>query len=121
MRIPLYSLIATAIFVIAAVILLLFAPEGRETMFLSVFASTIPALVAAFAAERASRDIRNGVVEEKARAGATSALRDTGVTEVVESTQRGQSSIVAMQALAELLKQNTKATVANTEMGNQNG
>lgn len=115
-RVPLYALIATSIFVIAAVLLILFADPGNENVgiLLALFVTTLPSLVAAFASERASRDIRNGVVTEKAREGAELALDNKGVTEVAEITQRGQTSLIAMQALQRLLETNTAANVANT-------
>lgn len=122
-RVPLYALIATVVFVLSTVLLVIFAPpehQGVATL-LGLLVSTLPSLVAAFSAERASRDIRNGMVEEKARAGAVAALQETGVTDIVEVTQRGQSAIMTMQALARLLERNTAVTLANTEMGNDNG
>ena len=117
-RIPLYSLAALVVFVIAATLLLLFGdPENSSiNTFIGLVVATLPALVASFAAERASRDIRNGVVTEKAREGAEQALDNKGVTEVVELSQRGQSSVIAMQALSRLLEQNTAASEANTAM-----
>lgn len=108
MRIPLFSLIATVVFVLAAVVLLLFAEPGRETLFFAILASTLPTLVAAFSAERTNRDVRNGVITDKARQGAEQALDNKGVTEVVELTHRGQSSTLAIQALTRLLE--TEAT-----------
>jgi hypothetical protein len=116
---PLYALVASIVFVIAAVLLVLYAPPGRETVILGLIASTLPSLVAAFASERASRDIRNGVVEAKVREGTKTALKDTGVLDVVESSARGESTTLAMQALAKLLELNTAATETNTTIHNE--
>lgn len=115
-RVPLYSLAALVTFVIAATLLLLFAQPDNEnvTLFIGLIVATLPALVASFAAERASNDIRNGVVEEKARIGATKALDDTGVTEAVKVSNYGESTALAMQTLAKLLELNTAASEANT-------
>lgn len=54
---------------------------------LGLVGSTIPALIAAGFSERASRDIRNGVVTRKAHDGALQALHETGVTDVIEMKQ----------------------------------
>lgn len=117
-KIPLYALAATVVFIAAAVLLILFSPPDNENtgLFIALIVTTVPSLVAAFASERASRDIRNGLVEHKAKEGAKQALQETGVAEVVELTNRGQSSVLAMQALARLLETNTAATQTNTDV-----
>jgi hypothetical protein len=66
-----------------------------------VVASTVPSLLAAAFAERASRDIRNGTVTEKAREGAVEALQDTGVVQAVEEGK--QTTPAALTALIMLL------------------
>lgn len=82
---------------------------------LGLVVTAVPALISAGFAKQAADDIRNGVITEKVIEGATKALDNTGVTEVVALTNRGESSVMAMQALARLLEQNTLATRINTE------
>lgn len=118
---PLYSLIATLTFVIAAVVLLLFAnPENDNTgVFLALIFSTVPSLVAAFASERASRDIRNGTIVEKAREGSQQALDNSGVTAVAQSAVETQPA--TMRALAALIDRLPVNEQADIREGKHNG
>lgn len=116
--IPLLATVTAIAFLIAATVLILFSKPGEHPGSMTVIGlivTTIPSLIAAAFAERASRDIRNGVVEEKAKEGAKQALDEKGVTEVVEASQRGATTVLAMQALTRLLETNTEATIQNTE------
>jgi hypothetical protein len=77
---PLYAMITIGIMFATAVILVLFAnPASSPSLLivLGLIASSTPSLVAAIYSERASRDIRNGVVADKAREGAAQALEDS--------------------------------------------
>ena len=121
-KIPLYALIATIAFVISAVLLVIFAPpenQGAITL-IGLFVSTLPSLVAAFASERASRDIRNGVVEYKAKTGALQALDETGVTSAVQEGQT--TTATALTALTKILENQSVSNAPLTkEVGTNNG
>lgn len=103
---PHYTLGAGVLLTVVAMFAAL-ATDDRDTLrtLMGLIVSTVPSLLAAGYAERASRDIRNGTVAEKARQGTVKALEDTGVTDVVEASHRGQGTLLAMQALAALLEE----------------
>ena len=103
---------AGAVALIALAVVLLLAPikdTGHVDAILSIIIAAVPGLIAASFAERASKDIRNGVVVDKARIGANAALAESGVTDVVDMTQRGKTSLVAIEALLALLNDREKA------------
>lgn len=105
---PLYSL-ATAVLLttIGALVLIFGSENGSNTVVLiGLVATTVPSLIAAAFSERTARDVRNGVLEEKARRGAHTALEESGVKEVVDMTHRGETSLLAMEALSRLLERN---------------
>jgi hypothetical protein len=108
---PFYALVATGIFVVAAVLLVIFAdPENQGTaMILGIIASTLPSLVAALYSERTARDVRNGVAREQAKQGAAEAIEDAGVL-----TRSGPVVTTELRALQRLLEANTAATTINT-------
>lgn len=117
-NLPLYALITAGGFLALAVAAIIFTDPDKQTtpVFMSVIGlilTTIPSLIAAGFAERASRDIRNGVVEEKAKDGAKQALVEHQVI-----TRDGPAMTLAMSALASLLEKNTSATQANTAAQN---
>lgn len=96
---PRIALITAALLIGGAAVALALA---RDTESLAIIvASTVPSLLAAAFAERASRDIRNGTVTEKARQGATTALKETGVVQAVEDGK--QTTPAALTALIMLL------------------
>lgn len=96
---------ATILLAVALAAVVLVDGNSRELeLLVGAVLTTVPSLGAVWYAERASRDIRNGVVEDKARKGTRRALEETGVTEVVEAAGRGQSTLLAMEALASLLE-----------------
>lgn len=116
-NLPLYSLVAAVVFVVTGAGLAVFAPENNQNaaMLIALLVSTLPSLVAALFAERSSRDIRNGVMTEKAREGASQAIQEHGVV-----TRDGPAATASIQALTELLKQRVaneaaKGTDPNTE------
>lgn len=99
---PLYSLGAGVALVALAILALTVIPERNQSqtfIVVGLIVTTVPSLIAAGFAERSSRDIRNGVVEEKVKTGATRALVETGVTDVVDASGRGASSTAAIDAL----------------------
>jgi hypothetical protein len=65
--------------------------------------TTVPSLIAAGFAERASRDIRNGVVKDKV----ADALEETGVAQVARDA--GETTPAALKALTMLIA-NLQAT-----------
>lgn len=79
---PLYALIAAVLLVALALgtLLLIDSEKSTTPVFLTVIGlivTTVPSLIAAAFAERASRDIRNGTLRSKV----TEALVDAGVAE----------------------------------------
>lgn len=68
--------------------------------------STVPSLIAAAFAERASKDIRNGTVVAKAKEGAVEAIRQEQVV-----TRDGPVVTLQMQALARLLEEPHSVTI----------
>jgi hypothetical protein len=101
-NLPIFTLTAAVAFVFLAIMGFIFIPEhnviAQETL-VGLIVTTVPSLIAAAFSERTGRDVRNGVVEQKAKDGATKALRETGVTDVVEASGRGASSAAAIEAL----------------------
>lgn len=121
---PVVAIVCATILLLAALVAVVLAPDTSRELQLLVGAvlTTVPSLGAVWFAERASRDIRNGTVEDKARTGARKALEETGVTEVVEASARGEASVLAMQALGALLARDREhdkaaAKVAEDEPG----
>jgi hypothetical protein len=111
-NLPVFTLGAAVIFVMLAILGFIFIPAGnviaQETL-VGLIVTTVPSLIAAAFAERTGRDVRNGVMEQKVKDGATKALQDTGVTDVVNASGRGASSAAAIQAL-------TASTLALTKI-----
>lgn len=104
---PLYTITAAILFVALAVLAAIFTPERNQSMtiiLIGMVVTTVPSLIASAYAERTSRDVRNGVVEHKAKRGAIQALQETGVTDVVDANKRGEATELAMKAIAQLLK-----------------
>jgi ribose 1,5-bisphosphokinase PhnN len=101
---PHYSLAAGVLLVVVGIVAAVLT-DSRDTLnaLLVLIVTTVPSLLAAGYAERASRDIRNGTVTEKARQGTHKALEESGVTEVVAASNKGQASLLAMEALSALL------------------
>ena len=102
-NIPLFTLGAAIALILLAILAAVFIPARNQTstdMLVTTIIAVIPGLIAAAYSERNSRDMRNGVAEQKAKDGATKALQETGVTDVVEANGRGATSATAMAALA---------------------
>lgn len=79
---PWATVAVLGILVTALVVLSLVSNTNSATL-IPVLAGLIPGILAAGYAERTNRDVRNGVVQQKAKEGATEALTETGVTAVV--------------------------------------
>lgn len=103
---PHYTLGAGVVLVVVGIAAAYLTNDSQSmSLLLGLVVTTVPSLLAAGYAERASRDIRNGTVKEKARQGTVEALEETGVTEVVEVAGRGQASLLVMRSLAALLEE----------------
>lgn len=92
---PIYSLLGLVTFVVAMVVVYLTGHADDAGVLLALAASTIPSLVASLSAERASRDIRNGVVSDKVHEATTRALIDAEVV-----TRTGPVATESVKALA---------------------
>jgi uncharacterized membrane protein len=122
-NIPIIASIMAAVFLIAAVVMVMFTNEDRATTpqfvtLIGLVVTTIPSLIAAAFAERSSRDIRNGVVTDKAKDGALKALEESGVTTVAKDA--GEATRLSMIALSKLLEANTSAVQLNTDTTQMN-
>ena len=108
---PIWTLISAVVLVITLGIILLVTPPDRFTsggisIFIALVVSTVPSLIAAATAERTSKDIRNGVVVEKAREGAVQAIQETEVLTLTGpvATSSFEATHAAVGALTELLR-----------------
>lgn len=103
---PLATMLVGVLLLALAGALLLIVPDAREDelgLILGVIVLAVPGLLAAGYAERTNRDVRNGVLTEKARQGAQRAMDDVGVTDVVNATQRGATTVTQLAALGQLV------------------
>ena len=77
---PVYSLIAATVFVALALVGILLIPEGNNLLvvMITLIAGTVPSLVAAAFSERASHDIRNGVLKDKVKEAVTEVNGENG-------------------------------------------
>jgi hypothetical protein len=96
---PLYTFGTIVLFVMAVVVLIVTNHADESGLFLALAISTLPSLVGSLFAERASRDIRNGVVVEQTRQGAAQAIEEKGV--VVRQGPVVNAQIAALHALVE--------------------
>ncbi len=97
---PLFSLAAAVAFFALVVCLVIFTdPEDKEfvVLLIGLCVTTVPSLIASAFSERASRDIRNGVVTAKVE----QALENTGVTEVAQTALK--SAPISLSALGLLV------------------
>jgi uncharacterized membrane protein YjjP (DUF1212 family) len=79
-----WTTVAIALGVIASVTALVVTGHANEST-VTVLVGLIPGLIASGYAERTNRDVRNGVVQEKAKTGAAAALTETGVQPKIEN------------------------------------
>lgn len=120
---PVWSLVTAVMLVGFAVVTLVFADFDDErtpyiVMVLGLIVTTVPSLISSVFAERASRDIRNGVVVEKTREGATEALHETGVSNVANVNP------AAIEAITRILierEDEVSAAARTTRKENDNG
>lgn len=95
---PVYSIITIALFLASMTVIIVTGHTGDGGLLIGLGISTLPSLVASVYAERTARDVRNGVVQEKARQGASEAIQEHKVV-----TRDGPGMTLAMESLAELL------------------
>lgn len=106
------SVVVIVVLIGAAVALVLFSNPDQApatATILAIIVAALPGAVAAIFAERASRDMRNGVVAEKAFQGAAAAIDAKQVM-----TRTGPVVTAELAALQRLLEANTTATQINT-------
>ena len=94
--------IATAVLLCAFAVVVIVAgygDEGAGALMIGLILTTVPSLIAAAFAERVSRDVRNGVVEHKAKQGARQALNEAGIHDADDQLEamRAQLSYLMMQ------------------------
>lgn len=104
---PLFTFLTAVVMMVAGACVLIFAPfdtahNADLAIFFGMMSSAVPALVSSFFAERGSKDIRNGVVVDKAQQGAAQALEETGLVTHVQTQSEAQQAATA--ALITLLK-----------------
>lgn len=109
---PLYSLTAAVAFMGFAVVMVIFTdPDDKEyvTLLIGLIVTSIPSLIASAFSERASRDIRNGVVQNKVE----EALENTGVAKVARDIERTTpASLDALSMLLSNLQADNNAKIA---------
>jgi hypothetical protein len=103
-NLPLLSLATAVALVGLGVIALIFVPAGSAStpqlvIIIGLVATAVPACIAAAFAERTSRDVRNGVLVQQAKAGASQALIEHNVV-----TRDGPYVAATTQALLEILQ-----------------
>lgn len=105
---PHLALLSAVVLVVTGIVAALVADDKVSlTALLALIGTTVPSLVAAAFAERASRDIRNGTVVEKARQGAEKALQDTGVEQVAREIDPAALNVL-IGMLENLINENGK-------------
>lgn len=120
---PYAAMGTAALLIIAGVVLVLSGHGGANdgSLLVGLVVTTIPSLLAAGYAERASRDVRNGTVTEKARQGAHKAISEAGVVTregpAVQAAMTAQAASTAaltalLQRVAPELQHNTEVTEA---------
>lgn len=116
-NVPKFSIVAAILLIALAITAIVVGTIVQRdiTPIMGFIALAIPALLSSAYAERNSNDMRNGVVQEKAKQGALSALHTSGVVEAATTMIESKGATgLAMEALARLLEVNTNATQANT-------
>lgn len=101
-----YVAAGTLVILIGYAVLLAVTGHMSDELVGGLIITTIPSVTAAGFAERAARDIRNGVVQDKAKQGTHEALIESGVKSVVTTAQQTQP--VVLDALSRLAESNTR-------------
>lgn len=121
---PLYTFLTVVVMLCVAGAVLIFAPFDAAhntdlAIFFGILTSSLPGLVSAFFAERGSKDIRNGVVVDKAKQGASAAIDESGLTEHVHAQAQAQQAATA--ALITLLQDRVNQDTTTSEPSEQTG
>lgn len=101
-NLPLFTLGAVCVLVALGIIAAIFIPARNQStvdLLVTMIIASVPGMIGAAYSERNSRDMRNGVLEQKAKDGATKALQETGVTDTVDASGRGAVAAKAIEAL----------------------
>lgn len=115
---PIAAMGTAAVLILAGVAVVMTGHGGANdgSLLVGLVVTTIPSLLAAGYAERASRDVRNGTVTEKARQGARKAIEEAGVVTrdgpAVQAALSAQAASTA--ALTALLQRVTPELIHNT-------
>lgn len=118
MNTPKVSITAACVLVVLGVVAIAIdAAKGHDvssqvTSIVALVGIVVPGLIAAGYSERTSKDVRNGVMEQKVKNGTVAALVETGVTDIVNSQPATTQAVVG--ALTKLLQDNIAATNVNT-------
>jgi hypothetical protein len=116
---PHLAIISTVVLIVAGIVGATIVNDDRSfELLVGLIITTVPSLGAMAFAERASRDIRNGTVTEKARQGTRKALDETGVTQAV--TEGQSTTPAALNALTALLERLNPEMLNDTKGGNDN-
>jgi hypothetical protein len=107
---PVYSFATIALFLATMTVLIVTDHADDGGLLIGLGVSTLPSLVASLYSEQVSRDVRNGVLVDKVKEGATQALEETGTV-----TRDGPAMTLAMQSLATILNDVHTSVEANTQ------
>lgn len=113
-NVPIVSLISGTVLLAVVVIVLAFANPDRTStpLFATVIGlvvTTVPSLIAAAYAERVSKDVRNGTLVQKTKQATHEAIREAGLI-----TRDGPAMTLAMEGLAQVLRQTGKSDSTQT-------
>ncbi len=117
---PLFAMGTALLLTVAGVVVVVTGNGGKNdgSLLVGLVVTTIPSLLAAGYAERTSRDVRNGTVQEKARQGTRQAIEDAGVVTrdgpAVSAAIAAQSASTA--ALTALLQRVAPELTHNTDL-----
>jgi hypothetical protein len=124
-RISALGAVVALVAILGAIIVGVSVTEGIDSTstpilagLLAVISSTIPSILALIKVEQVHNDIKNGVVQDKVKAGTIQALREENIV-----TRDGPMSTTALDALAEILKatKGNSTKLDNLQEGQDNG
>lgn len=102
-----FTFLTVLVMIGAGAAVIIFAPFDNAhntdlAIFFGLLTSSVPGLVSSFFAERTSNDVRNGVVIDKSKQGATQAIEESGLVSHVQTQSDAQNAATA--ALITLLQ-----------------
>lgn len=121
-----WTTVAVLGILVCAVVVLAITRGTNNGELIALLGGLIPGTLAAGYAERTNRDVRNGVVQQKAKEGAKEALNETGVTEVVASASDNTRAYMETlnahtAALTQLLASHETITANNNAANSKEG